>query len=62
MFSIKIKKSCDRIGTKKGEVYMADKYKYDPYCKVFLPQLNCFEYVSNIEFISIKDKLEFYQK
>jgi len=59
---VKIKKGCDRIGTKKGEVYEAEKYKYDPFGKVFLKEINSFEYIHNIDFLSLEDKLIFYKK
>ena len=61
-YRVRIKKSCDRIGTKIGEEYVAEKYKFDPYGKVYLPEIDCFEYVSNIEFVTLEDKTSFYKK
>lgn len=57
-----IKNGCDRIGTKTGEVYTGEKYQYDPFGKVFLKEIDSFEYVCNIEFLSLEDKLNFYKK
>lgn len=59
---IKIKNACDRIKTKVGEIYTAEKYEYDPFGKVFLKEIGSFEYIHNVEFISINDKLKFYKK
>ena len=60
-YRIKIKKGCDRIGTKKGEEYAVEKSKHDPYGKVYIPEIDCFEYVYNIEFLSLDDKISFYK-
>jgi hypothetical protein len=60
-YKIKIKKGCDRIGTKIGEEYVAEKYKFDPYGKLYLPKIDCFEYVGNIEFVTLEDRASFYK-
>jgi len=61
MVQVIIKKSCDRIGTKKGEEYTAEKYQYNPYGKVFLKEKGSFEYVYNLEFKTLQDKINFYK-
>ena len=60
-YRVKIKKECDRIGTKVGEEYTGQKYEYDRYGKLYLVELDCFEYVYNLEFLSIEDKISFYK-
>lgn len=61
MFKVIIKKPCDRIGTKVGEEYTAEKYRYDTYGKVFLKENGCFEYVYNLQFKTLQDKINFYK-
>ena len=61
MYKIIIKKGCDRINTKVGEEYVAEKYRFDPYGKVYLPEIDCFEYIGNIEFKTLEDSIKFYE-
>lgn len=61
MFKVIIKKSSEEINTKVGEEYTAEKYRYNPYGKVFLKEKGSFEYVYNLEFKTLQDKINFYK-
>lgn len=55
------KKDCELTGVKKGEEYTAERYRFNPYGKVYLKEKGCFEYVYNLEFKTLSEKLNFYK-
>lgn len=61
LFKMRVVKGCDRIGTKSGEEHVCTKYLFDPHRKVYIPELDCFEYLHNLEFLTVEDKVAFYK-